>query len=452
MNRLPGRAACPRAATAFALLALVFLNACSLPDWLAGGPPPIKRAAGERRDVVVNETALQAEAAVADIAVEIPEQANLEQWRNMNEAMLTPHIGLTGVGRKQSATIGEGNSFSRSVASAPVVAAGMVFAMDAAGVVSAHKEADITEIAWRNDSTVGSTTSDALGGGLTYAEGVVYATTGTGRLRAIDAETGQLKWSLRVGAPVRGAPAYAGGIIVVLTADNQTLAYDAATGQPKWEQRGIREVAGYFSATSPVISDDIVVSAYSSGEVFALRLDTGSVLWNDTLAAGARTKAAAVFSGIDANPIVQEGVVVVTSAGGEMQASALLNGRPLWQAHIGAHVTPWSAGNVLFVLSDTHDLAAVFKRDGSIRWATSLAVKDKRDPNKDKTPPLYGPILSGNAVLVVDGNGTLTSFVPTTGERIDSYDLASGIVTAPIIVNGALYVITRSGKLVKYYY
>ena len=158
-----------------------------------------------------------------------------------------------------------------------------------------------------------------------------------------------------------------------------------------------------------------------------------------------------MFSGIDADPIVQDGVVVVTSSSGEMQASALLNGRPLWQQHIGAHNTPWSAGNVLYVLSDTHDVAALLKRDGTVRWASSLAVKDKRDPNKDITPPLYGPILSANAVIILDGNGNLTSFKPTTGEKIGSYALAEGIVTSPVIANGALYVITKDAKLHKYY-
>jgi outer membrane protein assembly factor BamB len=431
------------------LVACSALTACSPPDWFTGAEPVIKRAPGERIDVVASEGGLKADAAVAEIPVEVPDQTNLEQWRSMNEAMLTAHIGLTGVTREQSATVGDGNGFSRSVVSAPVVAAGLVFAMDAAGVVSAHDESDITNVKWRNDTSVSDSTRDALGGGITYADGVIYATTGTGNLRAIDATNGTIKWAVAVGAPVRGAPAIASNTVVVLTADNQTLAYDATNGQPKWEQRGIREVAGYFSTTAPVISEDIVVSVYSSGEVFAIRLDSGSVLWSDTLAPGSRTKASAVFSGIDADPIVQEGVVVVTSASGVMQASALLNGRPLWQAKIGAHATPWSAGNVLYVLSDTNDIAAVFKRDGSIRWATSLAVVDSN--NKDKTPPLYGPILSANAILVVDGEGNLTSFKPTTGERISSYELTSDIITAPVIANGAMYVMTKTGKLYKYY-
>lgn len=428
------------------------LSACSyIPDWLTGAEVPIKRAAGERMDVIPAKAGLTADALVADIAVEIPEQANIDAWRSMNEAMRVGHAGLTGVSREQSATIGDGNAYSRNVVSTPVVADGRVFAMDAAGVISAHDERDISEILWRNDAQVSDEVPDALGGGLALAEGTLYATLGTGILRAIDATSGQLKWAIKVGAPVHGAPAVSNGIAVVLTADNQTLAFDAATGQPKWEQRGIREAAGYFAITSPVIAEDIVVSVYSSGEVFALRLDTGTVLWSDTLTSPVRTKAAAVFGGIDANPIVQEGVVVATSTTGIMQASALLNGRPLWQTGIAAHSTPWSAGNALFVLSDSNDIAAVFKRDGSIRWATSLSAKEKDASGRDKTPPLYGPILSGNTVLVVDGKGNLTSFNPGTGERISSFELTSGIVTAPIITNGAMYVVTKAGKLFKYY-
>lgn len=432
--------------------ALTLLAACSsVPEWMGGSTPVVKRAPGDRIDVLVSESTLKPDETIKDMPVDVPDQTNLEEWRNLNQAMLTAHIGLTGVSKEQSVTVGDGNAFARNVVSTPVVAGGMVYAMDASGVISAHNESDIDDVKWTDATGRNKRITDALGGGLAYDAATLYATTGLGNIRALDAVSGAVKWSISAGAPVRGAPAVDGGMVVVLTADNQTLAYDSATGQPRWEHRGIRETAGYFSTTSPVISEGIVIAAYSSGEVFALRLETGSVLWSDTLAGAGRTKAAAVIGGIDANPIVQDGVVVVTSASGEMQASALLNGRPLWQARIGAHATPWSAGNVLYVLSDSHDVAAVMKRDGAIRWASSMAVKDKRDATKDKTPPLYGPILSANAVLVIDGNGVLTSFKPTDGTRIGSYDLADDIVTPPVVVNGAMYVLTRGAKLYRYH-
>lgn len=432
------------------LAALLVLSACEIPSWL-GSSHEIKRAPGDRYDVVLNPSHLKPEASAQDVLIEVPEQTNLAAWPNHNEAMKVPHIGLTGLSHEQTAKVGDGNGFSRGKVSPPIVAEGLVVVMDAAGIVSAHEEGDIDEVRWTNDTGTHEDVNDVLGGGLTYDTGVVYATTGYGNLRALDVKTGKPIWNISVGAPVRSAPAVGNGMVIVLTADNQTLAFDVSTGKPRWEHRGIRETAGYFSTTAAVISEDIVVAAYSSGEVFALRAETGSVLWTDTLSSAVKTRAAAVFSGIDADPIVQDGVVVVTTASGEMQASALANGRPLWQQKVGAHTTPWSAGNALFVLSETHDIAALLKRDGMIRWAESLSVADSNNPNRDKTPPLYGPILAGNAVLVIDGNGILSTFRPTDGKRLSTFELAPDIASAPIIVNGALYYVTRDAVLHRYY-
>jgi outer membrane protein assembly factor BamB len=271
-----------------AMLLAATLSGCShLPEWMTSAKP-IVRAPGERLDVVPSAEALKADAAASEVAIEVPDQTNLEAWSNPNTAMLTAHVGLTGVTREQSAAAGEGNDFSRSVVSSPVTGGGMVFAMDALGIVSAHEEADIRKVKWTDSTGRKKHESDALGGGLAFADGVVYATNGFGNLRALDAASGAVKWSIGVGAPVRGAPAVDAGVVVVLTADNQTLAFDATNGQPRWEHRGIRETAGYFSTTSPVIGEGVVVSVYSSGEVFALRSDSGSERtgqWSPPLAA-----------------------------------------------------------------------------------------------------------------------------------------------------------------------
>ncbi len=438
-----------RALIALSILAL--LSACAIPSWIEGGPKKIKRVKGERIDVVLTPPQLTPDAEVAEQTVEIPDQAGLDSWTSRNEAMMTPHVGLTGLENEDTAEIGEGNEFSRSEVPAPIVVDGKVIAMDAAGYVSAHDVTDIGTVRWVSNAAVADDIEDVLGGGLGVSEGVVFVTTGYGNLAAIDLASGKTKWKISVGAPVRGAPAIAAAEkrVIVLTADNQTLAFDSETGASRWEHRGIRETAGYFSTTSPVVSEGIVIAAYSSGEVFAIRAETGSVLWTDTLSSGIRTNASAVFSGIDADPIVQDGVVVVTSASGQMQASALLNGRPLWQQRIGAHSTPWPAGNAIFVLSETHDVAALFKRNGLIRWASSLTQRDHI--NKDITPPLFGPILAGNAVMVVSGDGNLITFRPQDGKRLGTYELSDGLASAPVVAGGALFVIDKDATLHKYY-
>lgn len=432
------------------LLALALVGCDYIPDWVAGPKKEIKRAAGERIDVVAGAGSLKADSAAEAVEIDIPEQHGLDSWPSRNNAMLVGHVGLTGIERADSARIGAGNGFSRAHAPAPIVTGGMVIAMDAAGIISAHDAADIEKILWVSKAGEEEDADDVLGGGLAVHEGIVFATTGFGRLFALDSKTGKRLWKTNVGAPVRGAPACGAGIVVVLTADDQTLAFDETTGTPRWSQRGIREAAGYFSSTSPIISDDgIVIAPYSSGELFALRAESGSELWSDNMTSTDKTNAAAIFSGIDADPVVQDGVVLAISSGGLMQASALLNGRPIWEQRVGSHMTPWPAGNAVFVLTANHELAALLKRDGAVRWSVPMGKVDAR--GKDITPPLFGPILAGNAVLVITGDGTLSAFRPQDGARLSDYEIDSGIVTAPVIAGGALYLVDQSARLHKYY-
>lgn len=429
---------------------LAALTACETPDWLGGSERVIKRAPGERIDVVLNLTHLTPDSEVAEVPIEIPDQANLDSWKNHNDALRVPHLGLTGITKSNSVRVGDGNGFSRSIGPAPVISSGIVVAMDALGILSAHDESDIEKVLWTNHDGVDEDAGETFGGGLAIDEGTLYATTGKGGVRAVDLKTGKLKWKTSVGAPVRGAPAAGAGVVAVITADNQTIALDAEKGTPRWSQRGIHEAASYVSNVAPVIVNGVVIAAYSSGEIFAIRAESGNVIWNDTLGSSIRTRAAAVFSGIDADPIVGEDVVVAISAAGEVQASALANGRPLWQKRIGGHNPLWSAGNALFVLTDTHDVAALFKKDGSVRWSHSFTQLDKRDATHDITPALYGPILAGNAVLVLDAKGVLTTLKPQDGAVLNTYDLAEDPVTAPLVVNGALYYVTKDAKLHRY--
>lgn len=428
----------------------LLLSGCETPSWLGGGAKEIKRAPGERLDIVLTPSSIKPDPSVADQPVEIPDQANLSNWISRNDAMLTPHIGLTGVDQHASVTIGNSTRFTRDELPSPIIINEMVIAMNAEGTIGAYDTKDLHQL-WVLDLAGKEAFDDVLGGGLAVGDNIVYATLGFGKLGAIDLKTGKLLWTAHAGAPVRGAPAIdvANKRVIVLTADNQTLGFDAATGEPRWEHRGIREAAGYYSTTAPVVSDGIVITCYSSGEVFALRSETGNVLWSDTLASADKTNASAVFNGIDADPIVQDGVVVVTSASGQMQASALLNGRPLWQQKIGTHTTPWSAGNAVFALSTTHDLVAIFKRNGAVRWSQSLAKLDER--NKDITPLLYGPIVAGNAVLVITGDGEMRTFNVREGKPMGVYPLADGVGSAPVIADGALYLVSKNGKLHKFY-
>jgi len=63
---------------------------------------------------------------------------------------------------------------------------------------------------------------------------MIYIGSFDGRLYALDARTGQEKWSFKTGSRVVSSPAVAGGMVYVGSGDGRLYALDARTGQEKW--------------------------------------------------------------------------------------------------------------------------------------------------------------------------------------------------------------------------
>lgn len=425
------------------------LSACEYLPQEFGGPATVKpKIKGERYDVVVGSEGLAVSPDAEGRPVDLPSPAKNPTWFSRANASNYPNLELDGFEDLTSTSIGDGNDYEQDLAPAPIVTEHMVIAMDGSGVISSHDRRDISHVLWINEDALENDEPSILGGGIAVEGGSVYATTGYGSLLAIDQKTGKTLWKAKVGAPVRGAPDTLDPFVIVLTADNQTIAFDSKTGTPIWNHRGIKETSGYFSMTSPVIAEGLVFVAYSSGELFALRLETGRPVWADSVSSNNRTSALSGFAGINADPMVQDGVVYTVGAAGGMIASAVLNGRPLWQQDIASIVTPWGAGNMIFVLSGRHELAGIFKRDGQVTFRVDLAEADNL--GRDTTPKLFAPIVLNGDVCVLSEEGLLRCYDPTTAKRTRRVELDDNIAAPPVVAGGVMYLITSDGSLHQY--
>jgi outer membrane protein assembly factor BamB len=105
--------------------------------------------------------------------------------------------------------------------------------------------------------------------------GLVYGGSDDGRLYALDAASGQKKWEFVCGGPVQASPAVSGGVIVFGANDHNTYALDRTTGRKLWNFRG-----SYFSHQAPpVVHGDRVFAAQWLDWARSLDLATGQELW-----------------------------------------------------------------------------------------------------------------------------------------------------------------------------
>lgn len=427
-----------------ALLFAVALTGC---DWFDKTKVPLP---GERISVLGDRKDLEPDSDVANMQVTLPPPTVNDSWPQSggfaNYAMHNLAIGES----PQviwTADVGAGTSSSRVLTTPPVVAEGKVFAKDAHGTVSAFN-ADTGQLVWRVSlKPEKARDSDEFGGGLAYYGGRLFVTTGYAVVYSLDPSSGKEEWNSTVSAPVRGAPLVFQDRVFVIAIDNKLHALAAVDGSDLWQYSALAEVAGYVGGNSPAASGDVVVAPFTSGEVVALRADSGRSMWNESLI-GARgdVRAFGNLADIRGRPVIDRGLVVAMGSAGQIAAIDLRSGQRQWDRNIGGSQTPWVAGRFVFVLTGNADVAALTRDQGKVRWVTPLTQHD--DPKK-RTPALWGgPVLAGDRLLITSSFGDLLAVSPYDGSVLGKIDVRDRVRLGPVIANRTIYVLTDSGRLI----
>ena len=432
---------------ALLLAVCMTLAGCGEGDWF--GSPPAAPLKGTRISILPEDTKLVPDPAAQKVILPAPEV--VPDWPEAGgfppHAMFHLAIG-NNLRKVWTADVGSGADKRRAFLTQPIAAQGRVFAMDAESVVSAF-DLRTGDRLWRTDLAVKDADNGSYGGGLAFDRGSLFVTTSFGQIVSLDPRNGKARWKKPLPAPVRGAPTARAGRLLVVTVTNATYAFAEEDGHALWSHSGIEEETLLMGGTSPAVSGDTVVVPYSSGEIFALRIENGAELWSDTLSVIKRTNEVATLTDIRGLPVIDKGRVYAASNSDVIAAIDLATGRRLWDHDVGSIETPWVAGDYLYLITNTPVVACLRADTGQVVWTHALQQWD--DP-EDKTSRIVwtGPVLASDRLIVVSSSGQALSLSPYTGRTLGGIDLPDGVTIAPIVADRTLIFVTDAGEMVAY--
>lgn len=414
------------------------------------GDSDSKPLPGKRISVMALESALEPDPRLADVAVRLPRPFANADWPQPggvpNHAM--HHLAAGGgLGEIWRVDIGEGSSDNAQLIASPVVAGNRVFTMDVEGRVQAL-DADTGNRIWRVRLESREKDDVAMsGGGIAFADGRLYATTGFADVIALDAATGGEIWRRGLNGPMRAAPTVFKGRVFAVTIANELHALDARDGRVLWNHMGIAEAAGLLGGASPAAEESVVIAGYSSGEVVALRIENGRVVWSDSLTALRRSDPVSALAHIRGRPVIDRGRVIVVANSGRMVAIDLRTGTRLWERPVGSAYGPWVAGEFIYVLSNGGELICLARRNGGIRWVRQLP---RYEDEKDREGAILwsGPALAGDRLLVGSSRGEVWSLSPYSGEPLGRVRIGGPVYLPAIVAGETVYILTDDAKLV----
>ncbi len=337
---------------------------------------------------------------------------------------------------------GSGSGYRSRITGAPIVSGDAVYVADAFGIISAFAVADGRR-RWRFDSRRENESAGALGAGIAIHNGVLYVSTGLAELIALDPANATVQWRVNLPAPARGGMTIANGRIMIPTSD-QLYAFATEDGRRVWSHRASASPTAPLGTPSPAVEGDVAVAGFASGEVVALRVADGRVLWTESLAAAGRVSLAEV-SGIRALPVISEGRVVAVGIGGLSVAIDLRSGRRLWERELGGPNAPYVVGEWVFSVSAAGEAAAISRDDGRVRWVTAVAPAAAANRSAGL---LATPVLASGLLHIGTSAGQLVALNPVDGAIITRRRMPGGVTIQPAVAGGTMFVATDDATLV----
>ena len=140
------------------------------------------------------------------------------------------------------------------------------------------------------------------------------------------------------------------------------------------------------AAPAPRLMVRSLFTAYSSGEIVALRLENGRVVWSDSLTALRRTDPVSTLAHIRGRPVIDRGRVVASSNSGRTVAIDLRTGSRLWEQGFGSTYGAWVAGEFIYLMSTNGEIVCLARLNGGIRWVRQL---QRFEDEEDKEKPIF---------------------------------------------------------------
>ncbi len=439
--------------TILSVFIIFFLTACSS----IGGVFSKKDEApleGDRISVLELQKSLSPDKPLLDgQAIAVPEEWVNKAWPQAggypNHSMQNLSLQNANLERAWKADIGKGSTSDLPLTAQPVSAGGIIFTLDTKAMLSAFRE-DNGKRLWELDTAHLEEDEHVIGGGLSFAHGLLYVTNGYDELLAVAPEKREIIWRSRLPAPSRAAPTVIGGRVFVSTVDSRLVAVSAKDGSSIWEYTGIGETTSLLGAASPAANSEIVIPAFSSGEITALRVENGSVAWSDNLS-NVRQYGGGLESlgDVKAMPVINQGIVVAISFSGKIAAIDERSGTRIWQKDISGSQTPWVAGSMIYIVSASNELLALSLVDGAIIWIKELN-EYVDDDDKDEKIRWSAPIMGSNRLILTGSHGEMIEVDVQNGNLLRTTDINEDVRITPIISNETLYLLGENGSLMAY--
>lgn len=315
----------------------------------------------------------------------------------------------------------------------PLVRGEIVYAVDINGKLSAMDLAK-GKVLWHKDLDT------SIGGGVGYADGLLLVGTLKGEVVALAEADGAEQWRTLVSSEIVSTPSGNGEVVIAKAIDGRVFALNASDGEIRWNYDHPVPVLTLRAQGSPVVVDENAYIPFDNGQILAFNSNTGQLRWSARVGQPKGKTEIERLVDVDTTPIISGPFVYGAGYQSRIVAINRGTGRLNWaQDNSTYHPIAEGEGRLVTVDNDSH-IKVYDAATGTLQWENSMLHRRELSP----------PGIVDGTVVVSDYKGYVHAIDLTTGEFVARKDLNLDLVyAAPVTVEDSILVLDKAGKLLR---
>ncbi len=323
----------------------------------------------------------------------------------------------------------------------PALASGVVYAADRHGTVKAVSESDGKEV-WSvnlaEKSGWFSTSPALLSGGVTVSGAHVYVGSEKAKVYALNTSDGSEAWTTQVAGEALSRPVVSDGLVLIHTSNGQLQALDEGTGVIKWTVNLDMPSLSLRGESAPATAFGAAIVGGDNGRVSAVLMQQGQLIWQQRISQATGPTEIDRLSDVDTTPVIVNGVAYALAYNGNLTALDLRSGQIMWKRELGSVSDFIVDGNRIYMI-DQNDRVLALTTDGGVTLWTQSDLLHRN---------LTSPVLYNGYIVTGDSEGYMHWINVEDGhfvaqQKVDS----SGFLTDPVVADGKLLIQAKDGTL-----
>lgn len=315
----------------------------------------------------------------------------------------------------------------------PYINGNKIYTIDTSGVLT-RMDAVSGEIDWSSASGLAAVS------GLSGNESSLIATSRNGEVILFDYDNNSPveRWKQQLKSEIRTKAVLSGEQVFVRSVDGKLTALDAKNGELQWAISRRVPALSLTGSSQPIVTDEFVISGFDNGKLVAFDRKSGSTVWEHTVSVPKGRTEIERLVDLDGQFIVQDNIIYISSFHGDLAAVTLDNGQVLWSRKFSSFLAMDADQDALYLTDDKSHVWSIDRRTGRAFWKQDIMNARK----------LTAPRLLGEKLIVADVEGYVHWLSKADGKilaRIRPSDVR--YIAQPEIIDTKVIVIDISGQL-----